>query len=420
MSDLPVSLLTQQSHASPKSGEELELLGKTAASRYMTTGTPLTQAVIETVKHAGLSPEQVRRVAEFANHEAFQRTFDKLGGDHRYVEFAGGPADVPTILRDLNGGGGGTVFDRGLADYHQPPPDLAKVASRNLDRLGAEDTKLAELFRVKEHQLPYAEPYQESYDLYRRIADTQDKVASELSRLETEFAMVNIELFNQVKQAAIAGIALGHIVQAFSTITDDPEMVKAAFIMLTPPLLSERVFADRLSISQSLEKVAHGAVVDEKHPLVDTFRLFCEDIEKMAALRLTRDELLEGRNTLGTFLREIMAKEAAGDVGGELVQHAERGAHALRQGWNTATRAADAASGPAGRIGEALIGPLAGKALGTAVKYAPHIGAGLLAEEAYQHARYNPAFQGAKNLVLSRIPYTHPYMVRQYDLQMGG
>lgn len=420
MSDLPVSLSIQQSHARPRSGEELELMGKAAAARYMRDGTPLTNSVIETVKHAGLSPEQVRRVAEFANQAAYLSTFEKMGNDHRYVQFQGGPADVPTILRDLNDGGGGTVFDRGLADYFQPPPDIAKVAARNLGRLGLEDAKLAEMFHVEEKPLPYAEPLREAHDFYTRLADAHEKVAFDLSQLETEYAVVSGQLYDLVKQACRDGTPLGHIVQAWSTVTENPEIIKAAFVMMSPRLLSEHVFLDRQGLAGSLEKVAHGVVVDEKHPIVETFRVFAEDIDKMASMRLARDELLAGRDQLGTFLREMIEKTAASDAAGDIVKHVEHGAHALRQGWQGAVNAADAASGPAGRIGEALAGPLAGKALGAAVKYAPHIGAGLLAEEAYQRARYSPSFQAAKNLALSRIPYTHPYMVRQYNLQMQG
>jgi hypothetical protein len=155
-SDLPATLSVQQSHARPIGGEELELLGKKAAARYSSGGVPLTQAVVDTVKHAALSPEQVRRVAEFANISAYLTEFQKCGNDHRYVQFQGGPADVPAILRDLNDGGGGTVFDRGLADYYQPPPDIEKAAYANATRLG--EDKLAEAFAVEDRPLPYADP----------------------------------------------------------------------------------------------------------------------------------------------------------------------------------------------------------------------------------------------------------------------
>ncbi len=130
MNDLPSIALLQQSHAVPKSGEELEVMGKYAASQYIGgKQKTLNDAVVGTVKHAGLSPEQVRRVIEFANTAAYLSEFNKEGSPSRYVDFAGGPADPGEVLRELNSGGGGTVFDRGLADYSMPMAELSKAAS---------------------------------------------------------------------------------------------------------------------------------------------------------------------------------------------------------------------------------------------------------------------------------------------------
>lgn len=140
MHDLPSVMLLQQSHATPRSGEDLEVFGKCAAQKYVNgkSGT-LTSAVVETVKHAGLSPEQVKRVIEFANTDAYLSEHHKEGSDSKYVEFTGGPADPGEVLRDLNDGGGGTVFDRGLADYGLPPiqksASVVDLASRNLEVL---------------------------------------------------------------------------------------------------------------------------------------------------------------------------------------------------------------------------------------------------------------------------------------------
>lgn len=419
MSDLPVSLMSQQAYARPMSGEELELLGKAAAALYSRSGTPLTQAVIETVKHAGLGPEQVRRVAEFANVQAYQQEFQKSGNDHRYVQFAGGPADFPTILRDLNDGGGGTVFDRGLADYSHEPFNVPKMASRNLDRLGADDQKLAEAFGVVEQPLPYADPLGEAYALYTKLADAREATTYEMGQAESLYAGVVDSIFATVKQAALEGVPLGHVVQAWSTVTDDPEFIKSAFMVLTPMFMGNQVFASLEDLGDSLSKTASG-VVDEQHPLVQDFRQFCELLDKIACLRVAREELGNSMDELGTFLKQEVEKVAGDSHADDVIGALERGAGALHSGWNKANDMSAAASEPVRRVATALAGPLAGRVAGGAVKHAPKIGLGLLGESAYQHARYSPTFQGAKNLVLSRIPYTHPYMVRQYNMQMGA
>ena len=420
MSDLPVSLMSQQAYARPMSGEELELLGKAAAALYSRSGTPLTQAVVEIVKHAGLGPEQVRRVAEFANVDAYLQEFQKSGSDHRYVQFHGGPADVPAILRDLNDGGGGTVFDRGLADYSHEPFNVPKMAAQNLGRLGLEDQKLAEAFGVIEQPLPYVDPLGEAYELYTKLADARDIMTHDMGQAESQYTGVVDSIFVTIKQAALEGVPLGHVVQAWSTDTDDPAFIKSAFTVLTPMLVNNGVFPSLGDMGDSLEKIAVSAVVDEQHPLVQDFREYCELIDKIACLRVARDDLTTSMDQLGTFLRGAIEKTAGESHGDDVVNALERGAGALRSGWQGANRLSAAASEPVRRVTTALAGPLAGSLVGGAVKHAPKIGVGLVGESAYQHARYSPAFQGAKNLVLSRIPYTHPYMVRQYGMQMGA
>lgn len=420
MSDLPVSLESQNAYARPKTGEELELLGKSAAAKYIKSGTPLTEAVIETVKHAGLGPEQVRRVAEFANVEAYLQTFQKQSGDHRYIQFEGGPADVPTILRDLNDGGGGTVFDRGVADYSHAPVNTQKLAANNLGRLGLEDAKLASMFGVEEKPLPFADPLKEVYDFYRQISDAREKIAFDMSVEESRFADKVDSMFSTIKQASFEGVPLGHVVQAWSSVTENPEFVKAAFMALTPRLLENGVFSSRDHIGSSLEKTAAGAMVDPTHPLVQDFEEFCGCLSKLAEMRVMREEMTSALDELGTFIRGTLEKTAAADKAGDFVDALESGAGMLRSGWDTASTAAAAASEPTRRVVTALAGPLAGRAAGGFVRHSPKIGLGLLGESVYQHAKYSPAIQATKNFVLSRIPYTHPYMVRQYQMQMGG
>src|SRR5208282_6747332 len=116
MADLHTQGLLQQAHAHRVSGEHLEVLGKQASSRWSSgESKTLSDAVVETVKTAGLSPEQVKRVCEFANTEAYLTEFKKEGSAHKFIDFGSGPADPSTVIKDLNDGGGGTVFDDG---YH--------------------------------------------------------------------------------------------------------------------------------------------------------------------------------------------------------------------------------------------------------------------------------------------------------------
>ena len=122
MADMPKQTLLQQAHARPVSGEELETLGRQAASAWRRgEHKSLSDSVVETVKQAHLSPEQVRRVVEFTNQSAYVEEFRESKEAHRVVDFPGGPADPSAVIMDLNDGGGGTINDDGSLDYSLSP-----------------------------------------------------------------------------------------------------------------------------------------------------------------------------------------------------------------------------------------------------------------------------------------------------------
>lgn len=414
MEDLPTSLLTQQENARSRTGEELETFGKHAASLYLRQrcGT-LSEAVVETIKTAGLAPEQVRRVVEFANTDAYLKKFASEGPGHKVVNFKGGPASFPDVLRDLNDGGGGTVFDKAasVSDYRLPPPDVAALASRNLERMGFMESKLAEAFHVEEVPLPFEEPLREAADMKDKVAGLYDQANYELSGLETRYMDVCDLLFNQVKQASLEGVPLGHVLTIWHTINPDPEFCKAAFAMLTPRLVENEVFHSPVAVASSLEKTAGVGMVNQAHPIVGIYEDFCGTLTKMAATRAVRDEAAEQLDVLSNFLKKANAA-SAGQTVKEIASH-------IPKAWGAVTGATARASKPVAEFVEGAIGPRAAWAAERAVKYAPHIATGLAGEEVYQRAKAQPAVQAAKNFALARVPYTHQNMVRQYNLQMG-
>lgn len=515
MHDLPAQTLLQQLHAHPISGEELEVMGKKAASRYLCGDCcTLNDAVVETVKQAGLSPEQVKRVIEFANTNAYIEQFNKLGSDHKYVEFHGGPADPSVILKDLNDGGGGTVFDRGMADYSRLPMEKSSsdLLAQNRARMGLEktagwfsgkskerpapaphhpaavalaskyqmdpgfvadmmqedhgdalehnvafmsalqkhhggpgvewdakrwggphpelgekkasvdfnpaETAFERMFHTEDKPLPYAEPFQDIIEMREKLADNRQHLASELSALEVDYLDVGDRLYYLVKQAALEGTPLGHVVQAWSEVVPGPAFVKVAFGLIGPRLVEERVLNyDEMGSSLTKTAGAH-AVVDMEHPLVSTFSHFCDTLLKLAATREVLSEVADAHEKAEYFLTRGLTKVA--ETG-----YVEEAAGLIPKAWRAAKGLSASLAAPASRAAEFLVGKLwsesagraAGRATEWAVQHAPHAAVGLAAKEIYDRARYTPAFQAAKNYVLSQFPYTQQNLVRQYDLQ---
>lgn len=410
MEELPTSLLLQQEHARPRTGEELETFGKHAASCYLSGRCgSLSEAVVETVKSAGLAPEQVRRVVEFANTSAYLEKFASAGPGHKVVNFAGGPASFPDVIRDLNDGGGGSLQDSGMGDYSLPPPDMGKMAVANLARLGLTDAKLAAAFQVEEAVLPYEEPLREVFDTRDKVASLYDEATHELNGLETRYLDLCDLLYGQVKQASLSGVPLGHLLTVWQTVTEDPEFFKVAFGMLSPRLIDNEVFHSEVDIVSSIEKTAGAGLVNSAHPLVGIFGDYCETLQKLAATREVHEDLVGQLDILDTYIPKAASKAAS----------AREAAGYIPKAWGAARTLAARASEPVGKVVGALGGETAGQIASGAVKYSPHIAAGLAGEEVYQHAKNNPAAQAATNFVAGRVPYTHQNMIRQYNLQMG-
>jgi hypothetical protein len=385
--DLPSATLLQQAHARPKSGEELELLGKQAASKYGGGGGTLSESVVEVVKHAGLSPEQVKRVIEFTNTDAFLQEFRKEGAEHKVVEFDGGPANISDVLKDLNDGGGGTVFDDGH-DYSMPPPDTVKTATLNRERLGLEETKLAEAFDVAESAYPFANPLRESLDMKDKLAAAFDELGQEINHLELEYMQATDDLYFQVKQAAMGGTELGQILTAWQGVTEDPEFVKAAFSQISRRLLGEGVFTSKDAIGESLIKTASVGVANPEHPLVQGFSYYCETLSKLASNRSAQTEVGESLDQITTFLHEVTKESSAGK--------------ALR---DVAVGIHHAAGRAAPGVGKAV-----GGAAEQATKWAPVAAATYVGAKTYKGVSEHPTTQKA----LSFVPGTQQSEHRKY------
>lgn len=432
MNDLPSQTALQQRHARNISGEELEVMGKKAAAQY-TCGScsTLNEAVVETVKHAGYSPEQVRRVIEFANVSAYLEQFNKLGSDHKYVDFQGGPASPSEVLKDLNDGGGGTVFDRGDADYHQPPmhKSASETYAANRACMGLEKTAsvlpnraeeaFTALWATEDKPEPYADPWRDIADMREKLADTRDSLVSELNSLEVDYEDATAQLYHQVKQASLEGVPLGHVVQAWQDTCPEAGYVKEAFALIAPKLVEEGVLTND-GIGASLTKTASRfSAVNPEHPLLGTFVHYCDALTKMAAMYGAILEVEDAHEKAEYFLTTGLQKTADGRI--------EEITGLVPKAWHGANRLADRAAGPVADALGGVSGAILGKGVGRAVRTgahavtrnAPTIAALVGTKELYDQAKYHPGVQEAKETILARIPYTSANQRREWYLQGG-
>jgi len=385
-------------HARNVSGEHLEVLGKQAAARWESGEyKTLTDSVTSMVKAAHLSPEQVKRVIEFANTAAYLGEFKKEGNPNRVIEFHGGPADPSEILKDLNDGGGGTVFDSGNSDYNFPPKEASEKTASSHDE-GA----LAMLFgSTAPEPLPYENPLSEAISLKDKLAGYAAHLQSEMSGLEIAYAELGSRVYHEVKQASLAGVPLGHILQAWEQVAPSNDYIKVAFELMTPRLLREEVFRSLEQMTASVDKTASARALNVKHPLIAEFQEFCETLNKLAEARETREEALVHVGHLDTFIKKASTL-------GEIYGAANKGAR----------RAADAATPFVSKH----VGETAGKVVGKAIDWSPQLAIAAAANEAHTHLKHDPALapvRAAGNFALQQVPGTKQNIMHKYEVESG-
>ena len=404
MRDDPRFSVLQQRRAAPVSGSDLECMGKSAAEGWSSgLYSSLHDAVVGTVKCARLSPEQVKRVVEFANTAAYLSEFRKEGAGHKYIDFGeAGPANPSTVLQDLNDGGGGTMFDTGSGSaedaYKVPPTPYNPVD----DDAPAEKTASASGIWFE------GDPLVEVYALRDELEGRAGHVKEARRQEERNHEYFAEDLYNEVKKAALSGYSLGEIVHVLNSVADDGVFVKAAMSGMLEPLVDQGVYLSFERLQESLVKEGSGTP-DVTHPLVHSFRGYCSSLVKTASLREEEKELLGGVAELNSFLRKQAAGGLVGaakemfrhsaDVGGYVGHHAGR----LIGG-----------SGGAARFGKG-VGRLAGYA-------APVVAA----HELYRRTlKGSPTYQSLKGTALSVVPGTQEYYAAEQPsmdpyAMMGG
>ena len=441
MSDSPLQMILQQHDARPVSGEHLEVLGKHAASQWLLGKyASLNEAVVDSVRSEHLSPEQVRRVVEFTNGDAYLQEFRKEGSGHKVVHFDCGPADPSQVLQDLNDGGGGSLYDSGVFDYNMTPsaakhasaskegieglpklPNFPALPKNSMQKtaglmavLGSAEKNahyephLWDLFNNgQETRMQYAEPLRPLMDMRTKLAAARDQLSSELDALELDYVDACDRLYGQVKQAALDSTSLSDVVQAFASVTSDPVYVKVAFGVFTPRFQRERVFDSLEAIGDSLTKKASCYSVNSEHPLVEAYADFVDVLTKLAESRALQAELVKGASEA----EALLLKQSA-SVGGAI--------GVTKKVLHAAGRGIDAASKP---IAHVLVG---GE---HASKIAPHFargtkivggaGALLAANAGVQSITDRPAVQGATGAIKSIVPGTAEYQNRRYRNMTG-
>jgi len=290
--------LEQQKAARPVDPEQLDAMGKRAAAHFAEGNTPLNMAVIGVVKEAMLSPEQVKRVCEFANTAAYLSEFEKAGAV-RNVTFDGGPANPSVVLKELNDGSSPAVHQVKTAGY-EPRTGHYKTA-------GASDSILAEAFGASMEKtasvdhMARSNPADEVSDMRVQLDAVHDALMSKLSHSEIFRDDVKSDLYGSVRQEVLDGTSLGDIVTAWSGYGDTSQ-IKEAMSPICDRLREDQTL-DSDQIDASFIKTAGaGSVPNPAHPVVERFLVLTKMASEHRKLERAIDIVNEQRGEVNRKL----------------------------------------------------------------------------------------------------------------------
>ena len=301
MSDsLPLGL-AQQEKARSVDPDLLEQFGKKAAALYQGKGTPLTAAVVEVVKEASLSPEQVRRVCEFANTTAYLSEFEKAGSV-RNVTFEGGPANPARVLQDLNDGSSPAGAPEPMEDYKKASADFRRGQEMDVLAQAFSFSPAAAMSKTAAAQTGghqgHADPMNDLLDTRDALGRMRDNFTTMKTSAQLVFEDVSAELAKVAEQEFLEGTSLSEMAQAFTGTGATQAQVKEAMQEVWEHLNSR---GHKVPAELHLSKTA-SALPNLEHPLLVRYAAFTKAAH---ALRVVDRALNDVQEQLGTINKAI-------------------------------------------------------------------------------------------------------------------
>ncbi len=353
MDELSNYLLSGKSHANI-SPEALELMGKKAATSYLADGVGLNDAIAKlAADYSNISPEQVKRVVEFANTAVYLAKHDQsktAGADHSYPQFE--LADAGRIIQDLSDGARPTVMTQTDLDYTREA-QKPKLASAPMD------AALEDMFKTasaEDSDFSEETVAQQLLDTKEMLNNLRHNLQDRFNQNQSLFKEATAEFYVHSKQHMLEGGSLADIYSAAASTGTSENHVRQVMGAVVERLLSDKVAsAKTLKADMSqLSKIAHRDV-NPDHDLVKSFAAAMMASNEIQVLSNSIDEVNEESARVQDFIKNAyFSKEAfAGLVAG-----AGRMASSVMKGKNMLGSVARGAvkslkSDPIGTIGTA-------------------------------------------------------------------
>ena len=247
-----------------------EAVASWSAAKHAT----LNMAVAHQIKCAGsMSRDQMQRLVEATNQEAYRMEHTTKTGSHRVVDFRGGLARFEDVVKQATGLPDPMTF-HDMSDYLSPPA-ASKTASWD-EIMGVEGIEK----KAARHVEPYSGITLEK--LASRLEHAVEQARSEFDVAQLSMPSVRDELVGQMKRAHREGASLGEIAQLLGHVDPDPDFLKAAF-ELAHPVLSRGHTEE--SYASSIKEAHAVGTPNLEHPLALAYRELIDASTKVAAAR---------------------------------------------------------------------------------------------------------------------------------------
>ena len=222
-------------------GTDLELMGKTASKRFVEDGTALNVSITKVAEQYGLNREQVNRVSEAANVEAYLALNDKA--DDKYIEFV--TADPEHIYEKVSSFNNQPKTAGIHSDYKPVITNEDFIFFKEAEKHDDEAVLSPSLLKVAS----------------KKLNGLTDRVEDYLYELDADFNNESNTLYQIIKQSSLRGIDFDSIKQA-SYKANPTKFTEVLFSGYENKLKKE---APALSFEKSAD---FKGIVNKKHPII--------------------------------------------------------------------------------------------------------------------------------------------------------
>jgi hypothetical protein len=310
----------------PITREYLQDLARSAASDFLTNGTPLTDAVVKQASACGvtLTAEHVRRICEMTYHDTYERMHKQASGADRYIVFD--PPDAVKASKVLRAEKVASTQTRAT------PTTGGLMTEKSASAPARHRFQPANAFDqvLKTASADHAKPFSKAQGL-RDLKNIHDALKEAASSIEAEkqasdsaLLVARQELSKIAYSLAKDGVSADDILHAGFSGVDWDSVSEQSAVKVASELSSFLLSKEASTSGLRLTKTASAGDVNPEHPLLQAFAKTASIEERRVHLEIGLSQIKSDLRYANEALTSALFGEKSASVSGLL-----RGAKSL-------------------------------------------------------------------------------------------